>query len=89
MGKHSNPISGPSQVEFPWRATVRATLTALIGILPLLPDLARVADIETVPAVVSFLTIAAAVQRIITLPSVDKWLTSIGLGAHPKEKNAD
>ncbi|MDK8887591.1 hypothetical protein QP992_00340 [Corynebacterium ulcerans] len=55
--------------------------------MPLLPEIADAADIETVPAVVSFLTIAAAVQRIITLPSVDRWLTSIGLGAHPKDTN--
>ena len=76
----------PTQIAHPWRATLRTLATAALALLPLLPEIARAADIDTVPAVASVLTIAAAIQRVITLPIVDAWLTKyLNLGSQPKD----
>lgn len=76
----------PTQIAHPWRATLRTLATAALALLPLLPEIARAADVDTVPAVASTLTIAAAVQRVITLPSVDAWLTKyLNFGSQPKD----
>lgn len=86
MAKHRlTTVEESTQVQFPWRATLRTVLVAALAILPLLPDIAKSADIHTVPAVVSVLTVAAAIQRIITTPVVDHWLNRILLGSSPKE----
>lgn len=76
----------PTQIAHPWRATLRTLATAALALLPLLPEIARAADIDTVPAVASALAIATAVQRVITLPNVDAWLTKyLNLGSQPKD----
>lgn len=64
----------PAQVRYPWRATLRTVLVAAIALLPVLPDIARAADIETLPIVVVFLSVAAAIQRVLSTPSVEAWL---------------
>lgn len=46
----------------------------MVSLLPLLPEIARAAGIETIPAVAATLTITAAIQRVIAIPSVDSWL---------------
>lgn len=76
------PRTTPTQVLRPWRATLRAVIVAALALLPLLPEIARAANIDTAPAVVSVLAVVAAIQRVITLPSVDRWLGRyLGLGS--------
>ena len=89
MPKHRlTTVQESTQVTFPWRATLRTVLVAALALLPLLPDITKAADIHTVPAVVSVLTIAAAIQRVITIPSIDHLLNKILLGSTPKgQKN--
>lgn len=83
--EHKEP---PTQVQHPWRSTARATLTAALALIPLLPEIARAAGIDTIPAVASVLTVVAAIQRVITLPAVDSWMTQyLHLGAKPKDKD--
>lgn len=81
--------SRPSQIRRPWRATLRTVLVATLGVMPLLPEISRAAGIATVPAVVSTLAVVAAVQRVLTLPSVDKWLDTWAapLAADPPRKD--
>lgn len=81
------PPARPTQVSFPWRATVRSVAVAGLALIPLLHDIARAAHIDTIPAVASTLVIVAAVQRVITIPSVDDWLTRY-LGAGAQTRNA-
>lgn len=82
MGKHSRRELGtPTQVAYPWKSTARAVLIFGLSILPVLPSLADAADLDEVPTVVSILAIAAALQRVIALPPVDRLLSRIGLGA--------
>lgn len=77
----------PTQVQHPWRATLRTAVTAGIALIPLLPDIANAAGISMIPTVASVLAVAAALQRVITLPAVDAWLTTyLHLGATPKDK---
>ena len=66
--------TSPTVTRYPWRATLRTVIVAAVGLLPILPDIARAANIDTVPVVVSFLAVTAAVQRIISTPSVEAWL---------------
>lgn len=91
MAHRLNPDTAPdrlpAQVRLPWRATLRTVAVAALGLLPLLPDIARAANIDTVPAVVSVLAVTAAIQRVITLPSVDRWLGMVfGLGARNRKE---
>lgn len=49
-------------------------IVAAIGLLPVLPDIARAAQIETVPIVATILIVAGALQRVLSEPSVERWL---------------
>ena len=76
------PQGAPTQVRLPWRATVRTVAVALVALLPLFPEIAQSAEIDTVPAIASVLAVAAAVQRVISLPAVDRILGRyLGAGA--------
>ncbi|WP_207921298.1 hypothetical protein [Micromonospora sp. KC721] len=63
-----------TQTRHPWRATVRTTFAAVVALLSLLPVVAVTAGIDTVPAVAQIIGVAAAVTRILALPSVDNFL---------------
>lgn len=73
-----------TQTRHPWRATVRTVFAATIALATLLPYVAVGAHIDAVPIVVQVLGVAGAVTRIMAVPGVNEWLTSIGLGATPK-----
>lgn len=81
------PHHESSQVTYPWRATLRTVMVAAMGLLPILPDIARAADIDTIPAVAATLAITAALQRVLSLPGVDQWLktNTTWLSAEPYE----
>lgn len=68
---------------------LRSVLVAIIALIPILPEIAHAAGIATIPAVVTVLGVTAAIQRVISLPSVNEWLTKhLNLGAEPKEKHS-
>ncbi|MGV0868456.1 hypothetical protein [Corynebacterium kalidii] len=69
-----NSPPAPTVVRHPWRATLRTVLVAAAGLLPLIPDIARAAHIEAVPAVAAVLVIVAAIQRVLAVPGVEAWL---------------
>lgn len=71
----------PTQVARPWRATFRVVGVTALALLPALPEIADATNIDTVPTVIALLTIAAAVQRVLTIPAVDRVLARYGLGA--------
>lgn len=50
--------------------------------MPLLPEIAKAAGIETLPAVVSTLAVVAAIQRILAIPQIDQKVNT-WLGAPP------
>lgn len=81
--------SRPSQIRRPWRATFRTVIVAALGVMPLLPEISRAAGISTWPAVAATLTVVAAAQRVLTLPSVDRWLDTWfpSIAADPPRKD--
>ena len=84
------PERPPTQIRYPWRSVLRSVVVATIALLPVLPEIAKVAGVETVPLVASTLGIVAALQRIITIPEVDKWLTTtLNAGARKRQEGED
>ena len=81
------PERPPTQIRYPWRSVLRSVAIATIALLPVLPEIAKAAGVETVPLVASSLGIVAVLQRIITIPEVDKWLTStLNAGARKRQE---
>lgn len=84
------PERTPTQVRYPWRSVIRSVAVAMIALLPVLPEIAKVAGIETVPLVASTLGIVAVLQRIITIPEVDRWLTTaLNAGARKRQEKEE
>lgn len=84
------PERPPTQIRYPWRSVIRSVAVATIALLPVLPEIAKVAGIETVPLVASTLGVVAVLQRIITIPEVDKWLTStLNAGARKRQEKEE
>mgnify|MGYP000867253906 CR=1 FL=1 len=80
-------VSGPpTQVQYPWRSTVRTVFAAVVGLLSLLPVIAATAGIDAVPAVAQILVVTGAITRVLALPGVNEWLQkNVGwLAAEPK-----
>jgi hypothetical protein len=77
-------VLAPTQTRHPWRATVRTVIAVVVSLASLLPYVAAQADVDAVPAVAQVLVVAAAITRIMAIPGVNEWLTSIGLGATPR-----
>lgn len=70
-------MTQPTQVRHPWRAVLRtlvAAAPAAIGLLYLLPDIARQAGIAQVGWVTAALTVVAAITRVLAMPAVNGWL---------------
>lgn len=84
------PERPPTQICYPWRSVIRSVAVTTIALLPVLPEIAKVAGVETVPLVASALGIVAVLQRIITIPEVDKWLTStLNAGARKRQERQE
>lgn len=80
----------PTQIRYPWRSVLRSVAVATVALLPLLPEIAKVTGVETVPLVASTLGIVAVLQRIITIPEVDKWLTTkLNAGARKRQEEGE
>lgn len=81
------PERPPTQIRYPWRSVLRSVAVATVALLPVLPEIAKVSGVETVPLVASTLGIVAVLQRIITIPEVDKWLTTtLNAGARKRQE---
>jgi hypothetical protein len=78
----------PTQVRFPWRATVRTTIQVLPALAVAVP-LVVVAVEQDHPGLlgpVGVVAVAASgiVTRVMALPAVNDLLTRFGLGAEPR-----
>lgn len=84
------PERPPTQIRYPWRSVLRSVAVATVALLPVLPEIAKVAGVETVPLVASTLGIVAVLQRIITIPEVDRWLTTtLNAGARERQEEGE
>lgn len=69
-----SPPDHPTPQVSPWRAVMRSTIAAIIGILPVLPLIADAIDIDTIPFVATILTVSAAATRVMAIPQFQHWL---------------
>lgn len=70
-------MATPTQVKRPWRATVRTVFQFVLALATLLPFLVTgvYSSADAAPAVVGqVLAVAAAVTRVMALPSVENFL---------------
>lgn len=63
----------PTQAQYPWRATLRTLVAAVVGLLPLLPAIVDALGLGSLPWVVGLLAVVAAVTRVLALPAVVAW----------------
>lgn len=85
----------PTQVERPWRATIRTIFQALIAFVALAPFIAAAVeeatgyDLDGVPFIVTALLICAAITRVMALPRVEVFLAAFfpWLAADPKSNS--
>jgi hypothetical protein len=81
-----------TQAVFPW-AAVRRTILAVLGFIavmaPFAPDIARAAGIASLPWVVGALAVAAAITRVLAIPTVESWMREHlpSLAAAPPRKD--
>lgn len=61
-------------MKVPTRDQIRAIVAAIIGILPLLPIVAKELGIDTIPWVAATLVTTAAITRILANPQVNQWI---------------
>ena len=89
----------PTQVAYPWRATVRTALAYIVGTAVVLP-LVWTAVQQTLGAYLSpavaaaigwtvalLVAVSTAVTRVMAIPAVNAWLTRVlDLGAAPAKR---
>ena len=79
-----SPTPAPTQVEHPWKATIRSVFQFLVALATLIPLIALgvYEDPDASPAVVvQVLAVAAAITRVMAIPRVNDLLARFGLGA--------
>ena len=92
-------LDAPTQVAYPWRATLRTGVAVLLGLAVVLPavwaiigdELAAVGWMIPEPVSVVVATVitavvvaASVVTRVMAIPQVSDWLTRLGLGPAPQ-----
>lgn len=75
----------PTQTRYPWRAAIRTAFAAIVAAASLLPYVFAEMHIPAVGAVGQAVAVATFITRLMAVPGVNEWLTSIGLGAAPKQ----
>lgn len=70
------PEEQPTQVQRPWRATLRTVSAAVWGLIPLWPMIVRETGLSsTIPWVATSLVITGAITRITSMPRFEAWMT--------------
>lgn len=74
MTTTSNAPTRVTQARYPWRATIRTILAAVVALLPILPELIDVLGLSAYAWAAGFITAVGLVTRVLALPSVIRWL---------------
>ena len=97
-------LDTPTQVQHPWRATLRTGVAVLLGILVTIPlvwaiigdELAAVGwtipepvSVVVATVITAVVVAASVVTRIMAIPQVSDWLTRLGLGPAPQGEGED
>ena len=73
MGDHVAEPAQPTQAAHPWRATIRTTLAAVLGLAVLAPEIVAELGVGSIPWVAGTLAVIAAVTRVLAIPGVVAW----------------
>lgn len=88
---NAHRASGPAQVRYPWRATIRTVVWAIVAFAAMSPLIYQAAvgqdPEQAVGWVAAALAILGGIQRVMTLPAVDTFLRLYvpWLAATPRE----
>lgn len=65
----------PTQTRHPWRATLRTTVAALVGLAAILPAIEGTVHLSQLwPWFAGVLAVAATMTRILAIPAVEAWI---------------
>lgn len=92
MGDHELTTSKTVDVQpiwYSWQRVLRTALTTALTLLPVIPQVVQIVqgqwDVQWLTAVsVQAVAINAALTKLIAIPTVNEWLTHVGLGSVPK-----
>lgn len=89
MADHEATTVDVQPIWYSWQRVLRTALTTALTLLPVIPQVVQIVqgqwDVQWLTAVsVQAVAINAALTKIIALPTVNTWLTHIGLGSVPK-----
>lgn len=70
----TDPNQTPTQVQHPWRATLRTVIAGVVALVPVAPAIVAAAGLDAIPWVISALAVLAAVTRVLAVPQVHDWL---------------
>lgn len=86
-------VAVSTQERHPWKAVLRTVLQLVIGLAFAAPLVVAAITGDSAEAaggaLAVFLTVSAAITRLMAVPYVNELLQRIGLGAEPKSKPAD
>lgn len=77
----------PTQVQHPWRATLRTMVAGALALAALLPVIVDALGAGAVPWVASVVAVAAGVTRVLAIPQVAAWVARFlpWLSPEPKQ----
>lgn len=83
------PDRTPTQVKHPWRATIRTTFQVGVALATLIPYVVTEAHIPVTAGVAQVVAVAAAITRVMALPSVAEFLKTFAPWLTPEKRGED
>jgi len=85
------PPAGPTQTQYPGRATLRTTAAAVIALLSLLPYILGAVHADETVWGAQALAVVATVTRVLANPDVNEWLLQYlpWLAATPRDRESN
>jgi uncharacterized membrane protein len=87
MSEEQPVVPVPSQVAHPSKAVLRTVVQTVVTLAAVIPLVVEVigddSPVWLVPILTGAVVLAGVVTRIMAIPMVNGWLTSVGLGATP------
>lgn len=82
-------MAASTQEQYPWKAVLRTVVQAVLALALSAPLIVTAITGDSAEAaggaLALFLTISAAITRLMAVPVVNDWLAVVGLGSSPKE----
>lgn len=83
-------VATTTQESYPWKAVLRTVLQAMIALAAsaglIVTAITGQSPEAATGALAVFITVSAAITRLMAVPVINGWLTAVGLGSEPKPK---